>query len=84
MSFPEKTLTEEKPLPNPAEADASFYSVETTASATECTGLMPAIPETEDGRENLSELMSIHEPKVSGPAPASAARGNARPDGGRN
>ena len=63
MSLPKKT-SEEKPLPNPAGADESFYSVETTASATECTGLMPAIPETEDGRENLSELMSIHEPKA--------------------
>ena len=51
-----------KPLPDPAVTDESFYSVETTASATECTGLMPAVPYTEDGRENLSELMAIHSP----------------------
>ena len=51
-----------QPLPDPAETDESFYSIETTASATECTGLMPAVPYTEDGRENLSELMAIHSP----------------------
>ena len=52
----------DKPLPDPARTDESFYNVETTASATECTGLMPAVPYTEDGRENLSELMAIHSP----------------------
>ena len=53
---------EQQPLPDPVRTDESFYSVETTASATECTGLMPAVPYTEDGRENLSELMAIHSP----------------------
>ena len=52
----------ERPLSDPARTDESFYDVETTASATECTGLMPAVPYTEDGRENLSELMAIHSP----------------------
>ena len=51
-----------EPLSDPVQTDESFYSVETTASATECTGLMPAVPYTEDGRENLSELMAIHSP----------------------
>ena len=53
---------QQQPLPDPVATDESFYSIETTASATECTGLMPAIPYTEDGRENLSELMAIHSP----------------------
>lgn len=61
-SEPAKIFSQQQPLPDPVETDASFYSIETTASATECTGLMPAVPYTEDGRENLSELMAIHSP----------------------
>ena len=59
---PADVLTQQRPLPDPVETDESFYSIDTTASATECTGLMPAVPYTEDGRENLSELMAIHSP----------------------
>ena len=77
-----------KPLPDPATADESFYSIETTASATECTGLMPAVPYTEDGRENLSELMAIHSPpevaKRTDPARSPGMRESARPDDARN
>lgn len=75
----------ERPLPDPATTDESFYSIETTASATECTGLMPATPDTEDGRENLSELMAIHAPATaSSPAPGRGKRENAHPGDGRN
>ena len=77
-----------KPLPDPATVDESFYSIETTASATECTGLMPAVPYTEDGRENLSELMAIHSPPEAAtredPARSPGMRESVRPDGARN
>ena len=59
---PAKIFSQQQPLPDPVTTDESFYSIDTTASATECTGLMPAVPYTEDGRENLSELMAIHSP----------------------
>ena len=42
--------------------DHSFYSVEKLASATECTGLMPAMPPTMDGLEELTDMMAIHCP----------------------
>lgn len=58
----DQIFSQQQPLPDPVQTDESFYSIDTTASATECTGLMPAIPYTEDGRENLSELMAIHSP----------------------
>lgn len=81
-------LPQEKPLPDPAQTDESFYSIDTTASATECTGLMPAVPYTEDGRENLSELMAIHSPpEVAKRADLSHSQGmreSVRHDGARN
>ena len=77
-----------QPLPDPVETDESFYSVETTASATECTGLMPAVPYTEDGRENLSELMAIHSPpevaRRTDPAASPGMRESVRHDDARN
>ena len=42
--------------------DQSFYDMPEVQSATECTGLMPAMPPTEEGAENLSQLMAIHCP----------------------
>ena len=87
-SSAEKTLSRQQPLPDPVQTDESFYSVETTASATECTGLMPAVPYTEDGRENLSELMAIHSPpevaKRADPAASPGMRESARRDGAQN
>ena len=51
MSGPKKR---QEPLPDP------FFDVEQVASATECTGLMPAqIQDAEQG-EDLSRLESIH------------------------
>ena len=86
-SEPAKILSQQ-PLPDPVETDASFYSIETTASATECTGLMPAVPYTEDGRENLSELMAIHSPpeaaRRADPAASPGMRESVRPDDARN
>ena len=77
-----------EPLPDPVRTDESFYSVETTASATECTGLMPAVPYTEDGRENLSELMAIHSPpevaRREDPAASPGMRESVHHDGARN
>ena len=79
---------QEKPLPDPVQTDESFYSVEATASATECTGLMPAVPYTEDGRENLSELMAIHSPpevaRRADPARSPGMRESVHPDDARN
>ena len=42
--------------------DQSFYDMPEVQSATECTGLMPAMPPSEEGAENLSQLMAIHCP----------------------
>ena len=42
--------------------DQTFYDIADIQSATECTGLMPAMPPTEEGAENLSRLMAIHCP----------------------
>ena len=38
-----------------------IYDEQTTASATECTGLIPAAPEDHAQAENYAELYSIHE-----------------------
>lgn len=86
---PGKIFSQEQPRPDPIGAeDESFYSVDTTASATECTGLMPAIPYTEDGRKHLSELMAIHgPPEVTEREDLSRAPGmreSARREGARN
>lgn len=40
--------------------DNPFYDVEDVASYTECTGLMPALPRTEDQDENLASLYAVH------------------------
>lgn len=39
-----------------------LYDVENLASATECTGLMPAMPPSADGAEELTAMMAIHCP----------------------
>ena len=87
-SKPADSLSQQRPLPDPVTEDESFYSMETTASATECTGLMPAVPYTEDGRENLSELMAIHSPPEAAtredPARSPGMRESVYPGDGRN
>ena len=40
----------------------TFFDNEVTQSATECTGLMPAAPQTDEEAHNLCELMAIHSP----------------------
>lgn len=40
--------------------DNPFYDVENVASYTECTGLMPALPGTEEQDENLASLYAVH------------------------
>lgn len=42
----------------------SFVDVEKIPSATECTGLMPTMVETDDEAENLCRLEGIHPIKV--------------------
>ena len=37
-----------------------FYDIEKIASATECTGLMPAQVESEEEAENYAQLYAIH------------------------
>jgi hypothetical protein len=37
-----------------------FYETVMVASATECTGLMPSLPETEDEDENYAALYATH------------------------
>ena len=38
----------------------TFYNIENTASATECTGIAPTVPDTEESAENIGELYAIH------------------------
>lgn len=52
-------------MPMDKHSDDPFYDIENTQSATECTGLMPAAPETADEAEHLSRLMAIHCPPSS-------------------
>ena len=40
--------------------DDPFYDQETTVSATECTGLIPAGIDTEEEAENYADLYSVH------------------------
>lgn len=45
---------------NKAKKRDPFYDLQTTTSATECTGLIPAGLEDEAEAESYSELYSIH------------------------
>lgn len=42
--------------------DSSFYSIDQTASVTECTGMMPAMPPSAEEQENLTDMLAIHCP----------------------
>ena len=44
------------------ETQDKFYTLETTVSATECTGLAPAAIENEAQAEAYGELYAIHNP----------------------
>ena len=64
-----------------------LYSIENTQSATECTGLMPAMPQTGEEAAQLSELMAIHCPpdaKQARRAPAAPADAAAHPSDAPN
>ena len=43
--------------------DDPFDEMMKVASVTECTGLMPALPETEQGDQSLAALYAIHAAK---------------------
>ena len=77
----------EAPRVPQGDVDPSFYSIENTASATECTGLMPALPADQLSHESLSELMAIHGPDPSidqDPGYQQSPHGGARPSGAHN
>ncbi len=38
-----------------------FYDLSKVASATECTGLMPSLPQSEDEDESYASLYSTHD-----------------------
>ena len=38
-----------------------FYDLSKVASATECTGLMPALPQDEEEDENYASLYATHD-----------------------
>lgn len=63
------------------ELDA-FYRIESISSATECTGLTPAAPQSLEEAESAAELMAIHSPPsamVPSPSNAPAAHEDAHP-----
>jgi len=44
--------------------DKSFFETENVASASECTGLIPALPVNDpDAMEDLAQMYAIHAPK---------------------
>ena len=43
-----------------------FYELSKVASATECTGLMPSLPQGEEEDENYAELYATHDQKPDG------------------
>lgn len=47
-----------RPQDDPREGEAPVV-----ASATECTGLVPALPQTEEEGENDAALYAVHKPK---------------------
>ena len=46
--------------------DDAFCGRADVASATECTGLMPALPPDDEGAERLAALYAVHPPKRGG------------------
>lgn len=51
-------------IPHPPKQDEDEELFETVVSSTECTGLIPAIPETDEETECLEELYEL--PKEEG------------------
>lgn len=50
-------IDKQDPRPPKRDSDEEFY--EPIVSSTECTGLIPAIPETDEELENLEELYEL-------------------------
>lgn len=44
-----------------------YYEPDKVASATECTGLMPSMPQNEDEDESYASLYATHDQPVDGP-----------------
>ena len=55
--------------------NTSIHATENVQSATECTGLMPAMPQEDIDAEHLSELYAIHFPTLSTQAAANTKPG---------
>ena len=45
------------------QANDPLFDIRQAASMTECTGILPAQPETPDERRNIAELGAIHPPE---------------------
>ena len=48
----------------PNRKDDPFYNVQKVASATECTGLMPSLPQNEAEDTHYAQLYSTHRGKL--------------------
>ncbi len=46
-----------------APANDPLFDIRQTASMTECTGILPAQPETPDEKRNIAGLGAIHPPE---------------------
>ena len=44
-------------------ANDTLFDIQQAASMTECTGILPAQPETPDEKRNIAELGAIHPPE---------------------
>lgn len=44
-------------------ANDPLFDIQRAASATECTGILPAQPATPDEKRNIAELGAIHPPE---------------------
>ena len=44
-------------------ANDPLFHIQQAASMTECTGILPAQPETADEKRNIAELGAIHPPE---------------------
>ena len=46
---------------NTERSEDPFYELTRVASATECTGLMPSLPQSEEEDENYASLYATHD-----------------------
>lgn len=56
----ERRLTVNKKELKKLRDETFFYDIEKIASSTECTGLIPSLPDTEEQDDNYRHLYAIH------------------------